>query len=266
MKKLACSIIMIVSVIISSYINMVKAANTPHLTYTSHVQDIGWQDYVQEGEQSGTSGQSLRLEGIKINLDNAGIGGSIEYCTHVQNISWQSFVGNNEVAGTSGQSLRLEAIRIRLTGEIANQYDIYYRVHAQEFGWLDWAKNGGESGTGGYSYRLEAIEIKLVKKGLPAPGQEAVTYHDATKEPYVAYSTQVQDIGWQDTLMNGKTAGTQGKRLRLEAIKLDINHNIMGASIQYKTHVQNIGWQDWKRDNELSGTVGQRLKVRSNSN
>ena len=68
MKKLTCSIIvvMVLSIIISSYINIVKAVSTPHITYTSHVQEIGWQDYVQEGEQSGTSGQSLRLEGIKI--------------------------------------------------------------------------------------------------------------------------------------------------------------------------------------------------------
>ena len=68
------------------------------------------------------------------------------------------------MAGTEGKSLRLEAIRIKLTGEIANYYDIYYRVHSQEFGWLGWAKNGEASGTEGYAYRLEAIEIKLVKK------------------------------------------------------------------------------------------------------
>lgn len=258
MKKLTFSIIiiMILSVIISSYINIVKAATTPHLTYTSHVQEIGWQDYVQEGLQSGTSGKSLRLEGIKINLDNAGIGGSIEYSTHVQNIGWQDFVGNDEMSGTSGQSLRLEAIRIRLTGQIGAQYDIYYRVHAQEFGWLDWAKNGAESGTAGYSYRLEAIEIKLVKKGEQAPGPVANSFKDATKEPYVAYSTQVQNIGWQETLKNGKTAGTEGRALRLETMKIDINHSVMAGSIEYRTHVQNIGWQDWKKNGEIAGTVG----------
>lgn len=261
MKKLTLSIIviMILSVIISSYINIVKAVSTPHLTYTSHVQEIGWQDYVQEGLQSGTSGKSLRLEGIKINLDNAGIGGSIEYSTHVQNIGWQDFVGNDEMSGTSGQSLRLEAIRIRLTGQIGAQYDIYYRVHAQEFGWLDWAKNGDESGTAGYSYRLEAIEIKLVKKGEQAPGPVANSFKDATKEPYVAYSTQVQNIGWQETLKNGKTAGTEGRALRLEAMKIDINHSVMAGSIEYRTHVQNIGWQDWKKNGEIAGTVGLRL-------
>ena len=33
------------------------------------------------------------------------------------------------MSGTQGRALRLEAIKIRLTGELANKYDIYYRVH-----------------------------------------------------------------------------------------------------------------------------------------
>ena len=40
----------------------------------------------------------------------------------------------DDTSGTSGQSKRLEAIRIKLTDELAENYDIYYRVHAQEFG------------------------------------------------------------------------------------------------------------------------------------
>ena len=73
------------------------------------------------------------------------------------------------MSGTSGQAKRLEAIQIRLTGELAQHYDIYYRVHAQHFGWLGWAKNGESSGTAGYAYRLEGIQILLVPKGAAAP-------------------------------------------------------------------------------------------------
>ena len=260
MKKLTYSIIAVIclSIIMSSFFNIVKADDVaiPRLTYSTHVQDIGWQGYVQEGTQSGTSGQSLRLEGIKINLDNVGIGGGIEYSTHVQNLGWQGFVGNNEMSGTSGQSLRLEAIKIRLTGEIANQYDIYYRVHAQDFGWLDWTKNGARSGTAGYGYRLEAIEIKLVKKGDAAPGKTSEAFKQKVQEVMVSYSTHVQNLGWQNTTQNGGIAGTTGYGYRLEAIKIDIDHSTIGGSIQYRTHVQNLGWQEWKKDNQISGTSG----------
>jgi len=151
------------------------AFDEPHgVSYQSHVQNIGWQGWRTNGEVSGTSGQSLRLEGMNIKL--YGIDGGIEYRTHVQNIGWMDWVRDGAMSGTSGRSLRLEAINIRLTGNAANKYDIYYRVHAQNVGWMGWAKNGDASGTAGFSYRLEAIQIQLVEKGGAAPGSTANVY------------------------------------------------------------------------------------------
>ena len=45
-------------------------------------------------------------------------------------------VEQNELAGTTETGLQIEAIRMKLTGELAEQYDIYYRVHATNVGWL----------------------------------------------------------------------------------------------------------------------------------
>lgn len=140
------------------------------IAYTTHVEKVGWQEYVTDGLTAGTSGRSLRLEGIKIKLNNPKYSGDVEYKTHIQNIGWESrFKKNDEMSGTSGKALRLEAIKIQLTGDMADNYDIYYRVHAQNFGWLYWAKNGEPSGTAGYGYRLEGIEIVLVNKGEKPP-------------------------------------------------------------------------------------------------
>lgn len=138
--------------------------------YQSHIQDIGWQTNRYDGVSSGTTGQSKRLEGIKINLVSAPYSGNIQYQTHIQNIGWQSWRQNGAMSGTTAQSKRLEAIKIKLTGEMAEHYDIYYRVHAQDYGWLGWAKNGAPAGTEGMSKRLEAIQIRLVTKGSKAPG------------------------------------------------------------------------------------------------
>jgi len=139
--------------------------------YRTHVQNIGWQNYMRDGESSGTSGQSLRLEGINIKLGGAAGSGGIQYRTHIQNIGWeQQWKSNDEMSGTSGRALRLEAIQIQLTGEAAQKYDVYYRVHCQNFGWMGWASNGASAGSAGYAYRLEAIEIRLVAKGSAAPG------------------------------------------------------------------------------------------------
>lgn len=70
----------------------------------------------------------------------------------------------------------MQAIKIELTGNIANEYDVYYRVHAQNFGWLGWARNGEIAGTTGWNYRAEAIEIRLVKHGEDAPSSTANAY------------------------------------------------------------------------------------------
>ena len=140
------------------------------LSYRTHVQTYGWQNWVMDGAMSGTEGQSKRLEGIEIKLNNSIVSGNISYRTHVQTYGWQNWVSNGTMSGTEGQAKRLEAIQIKLEGDLAKKYDIYYRVHAQTYGWLDWAKNGESAGTEGLSKRLEGIEIQIVPKGGAAPG------------------------------------------------------------------------------------------------
>ena len=232
----------------------VVANTNPSVTYQTHVQDYGWQEWKNDGEMSGTSGQSKRLEGINIKLQN--LSGSVEYQTHVQDIGWQGWKSNGAMAGTSGQSKRLEAIKIKLSGDAANKYDIYYRVHAQDYGWLGWAKNGESAGSEGYCKRLEGIEIKLVKKGGAAPG--------STSRPFVCktitYQTHVQNIGWQAEKADGEVSGTSGQSLRLEAIKIKLGSSIDGG-LTYATHVQDIGWQSFVSNGQLSGTSGQSKRL-----
>lgn len=153
----------------------------PTVSYQTHVQNIGWQNDMSNGESSGTTGRALRLEGIKIQLTDLPYAGSISYSTHIQNIGWQNDVNDGLLSGTSGQGLRLEAIKIKLDGEMAQNFDIYYRVHAQIFGWTGWAKNGEPAGTAEYGYRLEAIQIKMIPKGSEAPGKTTGAFMENPK-------------------------------------------------------------------------------------
>ncbi len=148
-----------------------------NVAYRTHVQTYGWQGWKYNGQMSGTSGESKRLEGIEIKLTNKDYSGGIAYTTHVQTYGWQGdendsskWMTNGKMSGTSGESKRLEAIKIKLTGEMSDHYDIYYRVHAQSYGWLGWAKNGEPAGTAGYSKRLEGIQVVIVPKGDGDPG------------------------------------------------------------------------------------------------
>ena len=232
-------------------------ADEASVKYQTHVQTYGWQSTVSDGATSGTSGQAKRLEGIKINLGDTGYSGGIQYRTHVQTYGWQGWKQNGELSGTTGQAKRLEAIQIKLTGELANHYDIYYRTHVQKFGWLGWAKNGESSGTSSYTYRMEAIQIVLVKKGGVAPGDTSNTY----KTQLVTYQTHVQTYGWQSTVSDGATSGTSGQAKRLEGIKINLGDTGYSGGIQYRTHVQTYGWQDWKQNGTVSGTSGQAKRL-----
>lgn len=231
----------------------------PSVEYKTHVQKEGWQNYVSNGATSGTNGKSLRLEGIKIKLNSPNLDGGIRYCTQIQGIGWQGWKTNDAMSGTEGQSKRLEAIKIELTGEIANQYDIYYRVHCQQIGWMGWAKNGAPAGTAGYSYRLEGIQIVLTKKYESAPGLTTDCFRQ--KDPSISYRTHVQKEGWQKYVSNGATSGTSGKSLRLEGINIKVSNLGITGNIEYRTHVQNIGWQNWVKNGAMAGTSGQSLRL-----
>ena len=236
----------------------------PNVNYYVHVQTIGDQKVVANGETAGTTEQSKRLEGIHISIDNLRYTGSIQYRTHVQGIGWQDWKKDGELSGTSGEAKRLEAIEIKLSGDVSKYYDVYYRVHAQSYGWMDWTKNGEAAGTAGYGYRLEAVQIVLVKKGEDVPKAEP---ENKTNEPYkqknyLSYQTHLQTIGWQGYVNDGETSGTSGQAKRLEAIQIELINAAYGGSIQYRTHIQTYGWEtDWKRNGAVSGTSGQAKRL-----
>ncbi|MCD7981955.1 MAG: L,D-transpeptidase family protein [Clostridiales bacterium] len=238
------------------------SGTVPTLQYQTHVAKKGWLSAVSEGKTAGTTGQSLAVEAFKISLQNVDsdewAGSGITYSAHVQSIGWQSSVSNGAVAGTTGQSKRVEAITIKLTGPIAEKYDVYYRVHTQSYGWLSWAKNGEKAGSSGYSKRIEAIQVVLVEKGGAAPGSTSKSY------VYSRVSTQayVQTYGWQSSVMENVVSGTVGQNKRLEAIRLQLSSEIeYSGSIQYQVYVQGYGWMDWKSNGATAGTTGQSKRI-----
>ena len=83
---------------------------------------------------------------MRFKISGSPINGNIAYRAHVRDIGWQNYVYNNTTAGTVGRAKSIEAVQIKLTGNLAEKYDVYYRVHSQNIGWLGWAKNGEQAG------------------------------------------------------------------------------------------------------------------------
>ena len=252
--------------------------NENKITYKSHVQNVGWQDPVKDGETSGTEGKEKRLEAIQISLGTAEEiheGASIEYQAHCQDYGWMDWKSNGEIAGTVGQERRMEAIKIQLKG--MEGYSVVYRTHVQNIGWTDWVSNGEISGTEGKEKRLEAIQIKIVKN----PKIEVnYTYNESRNTVTATIKadkelTSIDDNTWtlsQDKLSYSKEYDINDiynvKIKDIDGIKTDVQINITQvvepvSMVKYSSHVQNYGWEKKysKIDGETSGTEGKEKRL-----
>ena len=166
-----------------SYVRKYKDSE---ISFFGYVRDIGDVTASSNGETLGTTGQSKSLDGFGINLDQSSdevLSGTIQYRTHCQTYGWTDWVSQGSYSGTKNEDKRMEAFQIKLTGEIANYYNIYYRAHVQSYGWLGWAKNGSTAGTTGISYRTEAVEIRLIPKNESGPATSSSCYKTVVNLP-----------------------------------------------------------------------------------
>lgn len=148
------------------------------ISYNTHVQNIGWQSTVSDGQLSGTVGKNSRLEAIKIWLNTDKKLGLI-YTTHVQNDGWLGWAKNGQPAGTSEYKCRLEAIQILIVEKGTS-------APSQQYG--------------GYVCNNSSAYISR--------------YNDAPTiktDTTLQYQTHVQNLGWQNTVSNGQISGTTGK-------------------------------------------------------
>ncbi len=225
---------------------------TGGLEYRVHVQDIGWMDWVSQGQSAGTAGQAKRLEGLEIVLTgDLAKYYSVQYQVHIQDYGdAQGFVRDGALAGTTGESKRLEEVKIKLVpiGSAGADISVNYRVHRQDYGWeAAYLTDGATSGTTGEAKRLEGIEIYLL--GSQYSGG-------------IMYRTHVQDYGWQGWCSDGEMSGTQGEAKRLEAIQIELTGDLADYyDVYYCVHAQNYGWLDWAKNGEMSGTAGKGYRL-----
>ena len=232
------------------------AADTgaPSIAYRANVQGIGWQTSVKDGAAAGTTGRSLRLEALKVTLNTGRYKGDLQMQARVREAGWQTVRTSGAKMGTTGKAQGILAIRMALTGSLSKYYDIAYRVHMQNKGWQGWRRNGALAGSVSASLRIEAVEIKLVAKEKPASrnGDGVVG---------VRYKAHVQKKGWQTSRSCNAAAGTTGRALRVEALRLWLDPGTYKGRIEYRVHVQNKGWMPWKRNGAKAGTTGKSLRV-----
>lgn len=149
----------------------------PGVSYRVHTADKilggnhGWEGYVSNGAQAGTTGQSRRVEAMTMVLNGAPPGTTLEYRAHLGQkfpgdngpYGWTAWTPEGVDCGTTGDSRRMEAIEVRLVNAPVHCH-IRYRVHMRgqwNGGWSDWVQDGATAGTTGENRRIEAIQVEI---------------------------------------------------------------------------------------------------------
>jgi hypothetical protein len=209
-KKITVSIfsaILMLFVVLSSGVfaadedTVATAAEAVGVRYTTHIQDKGWEStWKTNGALSGTVGESLRLEALRVELTGTlPTGANIQTYVHVQDEGDLGPFAMGTVAGTEGKSLRLESVKLVL--DKLPGYVLKYNVQVENKGWLkdendttNWFVGGEAAGTTGESLRLEAIKIVLIQTSDLSKYNEAlaaVKEADYRPESWAAYKVIV---------------------------------------------------------------------------
>ena len=83
----------------------------------------------------------------------------------------------------------------------------------------------------------------------------------------VSVSAHVQNIGWMDPVGSGKVAGTTGRGLNLEALRISLevdgatSQEQVANALSVEAHVSNVGWQAAVGNGGTAGTTGQSRAV-----
>ncbi|MCE5323973.1 C39 family peptidase [bacterium] len=121
-----------------------------HIQYVAHVQNYGWQDWVQDGSTAGTVGLSKAIEAVCMSSPNT----TVNYSVYVgEGFGWQGWVSDGALSGTTGINKPVQAIVIT----VGEGYSVSYQAHVQDYGWMSVYSDGGVAGIAGK--RLEALRV-----------------------------------------------------------------------------------------------------------
>ena len=132
--------------------------------YGIHVQGKGWSNYFADNAY-GMAPAGGYITAIRATLHNqpSGRTGPIEYQVNLSGSGWLDWQADAGEAGSALGVMPLEAVCMRLTGDLAEYYDVFYSV-LQDNAWTDWAKNGEEAGRAGAGLRIDGVRISVARK------------------------------------------------------------------------------------------------------
>lgn len=178
--------------------------------YGIHVQGKGWSHYFADNSY-GMAPAGGYITAMRATLHNQpeGMTGTIEYKVNLSGRGWMEWQSNGDEAGGASGEMPLEAVCVRLTGELAEHYDVLYSV-LQNNVWTDWVKNGEEAGQSGVGLRVDGVRVSVARRGEqgisyageidPSKPMVALTYDDGpSKESTLRILKTLKENGGRAT-------------------------------------------------------------------
>ena len=212
------------------------------------------------GQKATIGGKGAKLlNSIALSVAGQTDSGSVSYSVMDGYSGWGASSSDGGAAkAVSGAPIK--AIKMSLSGQLAANYDIWYRVCDSGNGWTGWASNGQACGVSGGSSGLCGIDVALVNKGHSSPGSSASAFIETPGIGLVSQA-HVASAGWLAPVGNGETAGQTGKSRSLQALYVATQG--IDASVEVSAHVANIGWQPYVSGASYAGTVGKGLAIQA---
>lgn len=137
--------------------------------YSAYLYGIGWTPWKDDNTLCQAPAGSY-VTALKAGLINQapGVTGTLVYQVNLSGYGWLDQVENGASLGGEEGDAPLEAVRFNLTGQLAEQYDVYYTVF-QNGVWTPWAMNGETAGQEGASLRVDGVRASVVTKGFGEP-------------------------------------------------------------------------------------------------
>lgn len=145
------------------------AAEEMGAVYSAYLNGRGWSSESGDNTYCQAPSDSY-VTAIKATLRNQpeGMTGTIAYQVNLSGSGWLNWEENYAQTGTTTTAMPLEAVKMQLTGQLAENYDLYYSV-LQNGKWTDLVMNGQTAGVEGQGLRVDGLRVAVTKKGAGVP-------------------------------------------------------------------------------------------------
>ena len=130
------------------------------IRYQVKMTDSDWQKWLVNNSIAGKTGKGKRIQSLALSLDAGSMDGGIQYRVRRSSGKWMPWKKDGAVVGPYKD---IEAIQVKLTGAIAESYDVVYQTYVNKVEWQARMRNGSVAGTSA-NRSIEALKVKIEDK------------------------------------------------------------------------------------------------------